>query len=890
MRIKKISSCRNCLHAFTVRWYQSSVSFINISNHLRDGNINKAEVLWNKLKDETRDINKWNKMLTEYVQIKQYNKALLIFEEMQRVGMRQNYYSYSNALHACIHLKLLSKAMDIHQQIAESSFIHNHSLQQQLLRMYNKLWSPLSNSPPNLTASHYKLMMSLILKIRRHSDSNTSTKRTDFSIIQLYKHAQTNNIEMDEQMHLFALKDCAHFKLLDEAKNIHKNFMIFDVFMGNKVKNLLIATYSQCNDYSNAWNVYQSIQHRDIYSYLNALILCGHWNALKQAKRVHTDIIHSENGEQILQNVKIQSALINMYGKCGDIESAKAVWNEIDNSNKNMFMFGSMMAALIKMSDNRLNNAFALRLFEQMTESKQLKPDVLTLTLALRACGNLREFDMGKKIFSQLSELTDCNDSKVEAAMIIFCVKCDRYLDDEKHCRFTVDSFREAILSVNKNQNTDCKDFVIYALIKEFKQRHIAQFGENEWLAVIDGYGLIADTDSMMNEYENMSTAGEMIPSCHILVTLLQHLLKHGEPQRVETVWNHIIDKQMDIAFNSMALQSFVLCIDRSRHYHKKDFLKKLWNLVVFDHSVEPNLHCFCLAILAFSKYDDLDNQTMAKQLLLQLESDESLLSMMATNPLSFMQILTAYGNIGHLDKMWTFYLEHIDSLKNNKRCQMIVALMLLSSKQTDSDRLNQILNVLDEQFDFNKHFSADQLISFHRVAIKCKNERMQQNIWNVLQGKEFKIKTNVLSTFVLNGREHSISTGYDVGGCPFDSHQKVDAMMKPMTKYKIDTSICPELKLEIAKQRHLKSHSEKKALAVLLSHKLKYNEPDKNIKIKVSMRMCSDCHSFFEHASREYPQFEILCVDPKGIHRFKEGVCWLCTTKTRKKQSVVVQ
>merc|ERR1712129_4748 len=161
-------------------------------------------------------------------------------------------------------------------------------------------------------------------------------------------------------------------------------------------------------------------------------------------------------------------------------------------------------------------------------------------------------------------------------------------------------------------------------------------------------------------------------------------------------------------------------------------------------------------------------------------------------------------------------------------------------------------------------------LISFHRVAIHCDNERMQQKIWKILELSQDKIKTNVNSHFEIDGRTHSISTGYDVGGCRFDSHDKVSALIQEI-HYQIDTSICPELKSEFARQKHLKSHSEKKALAVLL--KEKRSTQDNTIKIKVDMKMCSDCHQFFAAVSKVYRQYDIQCVDPKGIHSFRNGV-----------------
>eukprot|EP01083_Nonionella_stella_P271906 921853_1 len=120
--------------------------------------------------------------------------------------------------------------------------------------------------------------------------------------------------------------------------------------------------------------------------------------------------------------------------------------------------------------------------------------------------------------------------------------------------------------------------------------------------------------------------------------------------------------------------------------------------------------------------------------------------------------------------------------------------------------------------------------------------------------------------------------TGYESEGCPFDSHEKVDLLMREID-YKINTSICTEMSSEIARQKHLKSHSEKKALAIVLKQEdfESFSDKDQNIKIKVGMKMCQDCHAFFCQVSKKYNEHNIQCVDPVGTHLFLNGVCQLC-------------
>merc|ERR1712129_194672 len=198
--------------------------------------------------------------------------------------------------------------------------------------------------------------------------------------------------------------------------------------------------------------------------------------------------------------------------------------------------------------------------------------------------------------------------------------------------------------------------------------------------------------------------------------------------------------------------------------------------------------------------------------------------------------------------------------------------------KMKNVNATNDILsNIIEQCFDLQSDVSIQHLIFLHRCAIECGNQSLVETIGRILEqkDKQNKIKSNVICYFAMNGQTHSVSTGYafdDAIECEFDSRRAVDDLMKKI-HYKMDTSQCTELPSKFAKQNHLKSHSEKKALAVLLAN------GEKNIKIKVSMRMCQDCHQFFEQVSKYYNQHRIECVDHRGNHLFLQGKCQLCNS-----------
>merc|ERR1740123_2838679 len=123
---------------------------------------------------------------------------------------------------------------------------------------------------------------------------------------------------------------------------------------------------------------------------------------------------------------------------------------------------------------------------------------------------------------------------------------------------------------------------------------------------------------------------------------------------------------------------------------------------------------------------------------------------------------------------------------------------------------LNEILVAIMKNFELSTDLRTDQLIATYRSAIKLNDPRIEATIWQILCARDCneKIKTNVHSYFVLNGEWRSIATGYETGGCELDSHQKVSALMREI-QFVPKTNACQELNDEIAKEKHLKSHSE---------------------------------------------------------------------------------
>eukprot|EP01083_Nonionella_stella_P303069 1047599_1 len=427
-------------------------------------------------------------------------------------------------------------------------------------------------------------------------------------------------------------------------------------------------------------------------------------------------------------------------------------------------------------------------------------------------------------------------------------------------------SYRIAITLIGKDANLKHQTYV-YQLIKDLKtvsSTSSTPLTHNEWWTIINCYRLYGDGANMLKEYNHLlsSHSGPKLNSKYILSSLFEGLINSGQPYHVESIWNDIIHKyaythhQLKRLFDSKALQSLVFCVGQSGNKVSDHFLCGVWRLLVHELEIKPEISCYCLATFVLSKSKDDSSLQLCHKLLMDLNGNKERLELLKLNKnaIFFRQILRSYGNLNQFDAMWSFY----NRIKRNNHDDIIAVNVLASTESRLNIVQTRVLDHIIRKYVDLNGVSVHDLIGFYRLADRCKDQSMKGEIWDVLSNKPENIKTNVICTFDMNGREYIIENGYKKG-CEFKSVTLVEKLIKEMD-YTMDTLCALELPDEKSRERHLKSHSEKKALAIALQHGANHEE----IKINVSMRMCVDCHKFFACVSKHYNR-QIHCRDPRG-------------------------
>lgn len=113
----------------------------------------------------------------------------------------------------------------------------------------------------------------------------------------------------------------------------------------------------------------------------------------------------------------VRHSLITMYARCGKIECARKVFDEI--THRDLVSWNSMISGYV----NMCFSGEAVAIFREMRE-KGFVPDEMTVVSVLGACGDLGDLSLGRWIEGFVVENERKINSYVGSALIDMYAKC----------------------------------------------------------------------------------------------------------------------------------------------------------------------------------------------------------------------------------------------------------------------------------------------------------------------------------------------------------------------------------------------------------------------------------------------------------------------------------
>ncbi|KAL5549363.1 hypothetical protein UlMin_004594 [Ulmus minor] len=267
-------------------------------------------------------------------------------------------------------------------------------------------------------------------------------------VLEFYDKMKFLGLRPNKFTYPFVFMACANLEELNHGRLAHSWVFRIGLDRDGHVSHSLITMYARCGDLGCARKVFDEISERDLVSWnsmisgyskmgyakdavelfqkmkdagfepvemtlVSILGACGDLGDLSLGRWVEEFVVV----HKLKLNSYLGSSLIDMYGKCGDLSSARRIFDSM--LKKDRVTWNAMISGYAKngMSDE------ATKIFDGM-KTAGIDPDKRTLVMMLSACASVGALDKGKLINEYASQKGFQHDIFVATALVDMYAKC----------------------------------------------------------------------------------------------------------------------------------------------------------------------------------------------------------------------------------------------------------------------------------------------------------------------------------------------------------------------------------------------------------------------------------------------------------------------------------
>ncbi|CAM6054309.1 unnamed protein product [Sphagnum tenellum] len=318
---------------------------------------------WRVFKNmSSRDVVAWNTMILGHVKCGQGRKALELFQQM----LQEDIFVRSSLVDMYVKCGSMEDAQ----------------------RVFNKI--------PSRDVVTWTAMIFGFVKCQQGQKA-----------LELFQQMQHEGVQPNSVTFVGVLNACASVVALEEGSLVDmyaKCGSIEDAWrVFNKMPSRDVVTWTtmmlghlKCGQGQEALELFRQMQKEGVQpnsvTFVGLLNACASVAALEEGRCAHEQILQSEWHS----NIFVRNSLVDMYGKCGSMEDAQRVFNNMplhDVVSWNAILGGCAMHG---------HGKEALRHFELMCE-EGVKPNDITFVCLLSACGHAGLVDEGLRCFTSMS-------------------------------------------------------------------------------------------------------------------------------------------------------------------------------------------------------------------------------------------------------------------------------------------------------------------------------------------------------------------------------------------------------------------------------------------------------------------------------------------------------
>ncbi|KAL8128536.1 hypothetical protein V2J09_017691 [Rumex salicifolius] len=367
-----------------------------------------------------RDVVLWNTLIRGYSDVGPCHEALILYHKMHQDGVLPDCYTFPFVLRSCAVLAALVVGKQVHCNVIKCGFDSVGFVQTSLVSIYSQSGDILGMELVFEETSE-RNVVSWSALIAGYVQNGLSEQGMIVFREMLVNGTRPNSVTL-----VSVLPACAGLKLLALGRSIHSYGIKMGMDLQSSLVNALIALYGKCGNVVAARLLFDQMPMRDMiswntmiasyeqnnasgdairlfwrmqsekvnYNYItmvSVIAACKNAGDITTGRRLYEMVIN----KGLETNPSVQNALVDMYSKCGDIASAKGIFERLPQ--RNVVAWTSIIGGCA--SHGEADSA--LELYSHM-KREGIRPNGSTFVVVLSACRHAGLVEEGKRHFESM--------------------------------------------------------------------------------------------------------------------------------------------------------------------------------------------------------------------------------------------------------------------------------------------------------------------------------------------------------------------------------------------------------------------------------------------------------------------------------------------------------
>ncbi|XP_057966405.1 pentatricopeptide repeat-containing protein At4g35130, chloroplastic [Malania oleifera] len=412
-----------------------------LAAYLESGCIENALYLFEKMSHKkTFD---WNIVIRGLTNNGFFLEAIDFYHRMKIQGVQADNFTFPFVIKACTGSGSLIEGEKVHSKLIKVGLEWDIYICNSLIVMYAKLGC-IEYAEKVFSEMHVRDLVSWNSMISGYVSAGDG-----WSSLMCFQEMLVFGLKADSFSMISALGACALQHSLRIGKEIHSQVIRSEFKLDIKIQTSLINMYSECRRMDYAEMVFGGISQKNIvtwntiigayalnahpleaFAYLikmqaaddlspdtitmiNLLPSCAQLGALMQGKSIHGFAIR----KGFLPCLVLETALVDMYGKCGKTEPAERVFGQM--TEMNLVSWNSMISTYVQNGRNKE----ALKLFLDLW-NEPFRPDAVAIASILPAYAELASLREGEQIHGYIVKLEFGSNIFISNSIVYMYAKC----------------------------------------------------------------------------------------------------------------------------------------------------------------------------------------------------------------------------------------------------------------------------------------------------------------------------------------------------------------------------------------------------------------------------------------------------------------------------------